>query len=128
MCFFHKIYILLCITQYCKIKGTKMESQFKKGVLELCVLALLDHNDYYGYELVSKLSSEIAITEGTIYPLLRRLKIDGLVTTYLEESSEGPTRKYYSLTTEGKKKLKSLRKEWDSFALKVNKFLTGVKK
>lgn len=105
-----------------------MESQFKKGVLELCVLALLDHNDYYGYELVSKLSSEIAITEGTIYPLLRRLKIDGLVTTYLEESSEGPTRKYYSLTTEGKKKLKSLRKEWDSFALKVNKFLTGVKK
>jgi PadR family transcriptional regulator PadR len=105
-----------------------MESQFKKGVLELCVLALLENSDYYGYELVSRLSKEISITEGTIYPLLRRLKIDGLVTTYLEESSGGPARKYYKLTIEGKQKLKSHRKEWDSFALKVNKFLKGVKK
>lgn len=105
-----------------------MESQFKKGVLELCVLALLEHNDYYGYELVSRLSKEIAITEGTIYPLLRRLKFDGLVTTYIEESTEGPPRKYYRLTKEGKQKLKQLQKEWDSFATKINTFLKGAKK
>lgn len=102
-----------------------MESQFKKGVLELCVLALLEKSDRYGYEIVSTLSKEISITEGTIYPLLRRLKNDNLVTTYLEESTEGPSRKYYKLTTQGKQKLKSLRKEWLSFSLKINNFLTG---
>ena len=105
-----------------------MESQFKKGVLELCVLALLEHNDYYGYELVTTLSRDISITEGTIYPLLRRLKTDSLLTTYLEESTEGPARKYYKITKEGKSRLKSLLKEWDSFASKVNRFLEGTRK
>ncbi len=81
-----------------------MDAQFKKGILELCVLAVLSKNDLYGYELTSHISKTIAITEGTIYPLLRRLKNDGLVSTYLEESSGGPPRKYYQLTDKGKKK------------------------
>lgn len=80
-----------------------MNIQFKKGVLELCALTLLAKKNRYGYELVNEISKNILISEGTIYPLLRRLKNDGYVTTYLEESREGAPRKYYQLTESGKK-------------------------
>lgn len=100
-----------------------MDIQFKKGVLELCVLRLLERKDYYGYELVSEISKKILISEGTIYPLLRRLKNEGYVTTYLKESREGPPRKYYKLTKEGKKMSKELSAEWLDFSKKVNKVI-----
>ena len=67
-------------------RGEKMNVQFKKGVLELCVLLALDEIECYGYELITKISESIEISEGTIYPLLKRLKDEGYVTTYLEES------------------------------------------
>ncbi len=102
-----------------------METQFKKGVLELCVLTLLKKKDYYGYELVFEISKKISITEGTIYPLLRRLKNDGLVNTYLKESQEGPPRKYYQLTKEGRKMNEKLTNEWLEFTEKIHKFLEG---
>jgi Predicted transcriptional regulators len=79
-----------------------MNTQFKKGVLELCVLVLLDKQDRYGYELVQKISERIDISEGSVYPLLRRLKKEGYFITYLKESSEGPPRKYYKLTDTGR--------------------------
>ncbi len=100
-----------------------MDTQFKKGVLELCVLNLLQNKDYYGYELVTEISKNVTISEGTIYPLLRRLKKDGYVKTYLSESQEGPTRKYYSLTSEGREKCKRQKKEWNEFIGRVNIFL-----
>lgn len=100
-----------------------MDIQLKKGVLELCVLSLLTEKDRYGYELVNEISKNITISEGTIYPLLRRLKRDGHVTTYLEESAEGAPRKYYSLTPSGKKLGKELEQDWLSFVEKVSKFL-----
>ena len=78
-----------------------MNIQFKKGVLELLVLSLLIDKDRYGYELVEEISGHINISEGTIYPLLRRLKNDGYVDTYLQESQTGPPRKYYKLTVGG---------------------------
>jgi len=102
-----------------------MNIQFKKGVLELCALTLLAKKDRYGYELVNEISRNISISEGTIYPLLRRLKNDGYVTTYLEESKEGAARKYYKLTDTGKKMEKELREEWLTFVKKVNIFLEG---
>lgn len=102
-----------------------MNIQFKKGVLELCVLAILDKKDCYGYELVNDISKSFSISEGTIYPLLSRLKKEGYVTTYLEESQEGPTRKYYELTTPGKIVLYDLKTEWFSFTESVNKLLKG---
>ena len=80
-----------------------MNPQFKKGVLELLVLSLLVDKDCYGYQLVDTISNHVEISEGTIYPLLRRLKKEGLVTTYLKESMSGPPRKYYQLTEEGQK-------------------------
>jgi PadR family transcriptional regulator PadR len=102
-----------------------MNIQFKKGVLELCALALLAKKNRYGYELVNEISKNISISEGTIYPLLRRLKNDGYVTTYLEESREGAPRKYYQLTEAGKKMEKELKEEWLTFVKKVNNFLKG---
>jgi len=89
-----------------------MSIQFKKGTLELCVLSLLSKSDHYGFELVGKISAEIEISEGTIYPLLRRIKDEGYVSTYLQESSEGPPRKYYRITDYGQTTLASLIEEW----------------
>lgn len=102
-----------------------MNIQFKKGVLELCALALLAKKNRYGYELVNEISKRISISEGTIYPLLRRLKNDGYVTTYLEESKEGAPRKYYQLTKDGRKMEKDLKKEWKTFVKEVNSLLKG---
>jgi len=97
--------------------------QFKKGVLELCVLVLLDKQDRYGYELVQKISDQIAISEGTVYPLLRRLTKEGYFTTYLKESTEGPSRKYYALTNEGREYLHDLLIEWKQFTDGVNQLI-----
>jgi PadR family transcriptional regulator PadR len=96
-----------------------MNIQFKKGVLELCVLSLLAHGDRYGYELASSLSERIDISDGTIYPILRRLKSEGYVTTYLRESNEGPPRKYYKLTEDGGKVRESLHNQWKIFVKSV---------
>src|ERR1700712_5057858 len=80
-----------------------VQVQLKKGVLELCVLALLSRGDNYAYEIASRLAKGIDMGEGTIYPLMRRMQTDGLVDTYLVESSSGPPRKYYRLTDAGKR-------------------------
>jgi len=79
--------------------------QVRKGVLEVCILNALAERERYGYELVKSLVDipGLGMTEGTLYPLLSRLRAQGLVSARLEESSEGPARKYYSLTREGKK-------------------------
>ncbi|MCM3217545.1 PadR family transcriptional regulator [Niallia taxi] len=92
-----------------------MNVQFKKGVLELCVLVLLDKKDRYGYELVQKISDQIEISEGSVYPLLRRLTKEEYFTTYLQESTEGPPRKYYTLTEKGREYLQTLLLEWQQF-------------
>jgi len=102
-----------------------MNIQFKKGVLELCVLSILSRKNCYGYELVQTLSAEIKISEGTIYPLLKRLKDDGYVDTYLQESSEGPPRKYYRLSPRGVEMEKSLQNEWKRFTRAVNRLVEG---
>lgn len=103
--------------------GAEMNVQFKKGVLELCVLVLLEKQDRYGYELVQKISDQIAISEGSVYPLLRRLTKEGYFTTYLQESSEGPSRKYYKLTEQGRDYLYKLLQEWKEFTNGVNQLI-----
>jgi len=79
--------------------------QVRKGLLELCILNALSDRERYGYELVKTLVGipGLGVTEGTLYPLLSRLRVQDLVTARLEESSEGPARKYYALTREGRK-------------------------
>ncbi|WP_456275182.1 PadR family transcriptional regulator [Bacillus sp. AK128] len=100
-----------------------MNVQFKKGALELCVLVLISNKDQYGYELAQNISNKIEVAEGTLYPLLRRLTKEDYVTTYLAESSEGPPRKYYSLSTKGREYMKLLVKEWRQFSNAVNEFI-----
>lgn len=92
-----------------------MNIQFKKGVLELFVLAMLKQRDQYGYDISDHISQKIQISAGTVYPILRKLKDDGLVTTYLSEQSSGPARKYYKLTNQGLKKYEALSSEWLEF-------------
>jgi len=101
----------------------KMDTQLRKGVLEIAALSLLQKGDYYGYELVQKISRTIEISEGTLYPLLKRLKNEGCLKTYLKESREGPPRKYYQLTEKGKMKAKQMKNEWKDFVNKIDKIL-----
>ncbi len=86
-------------------------------------MALLSKQDSYAYELASRLSETVGMGEGTIYPLMRRLQIDGLVRTYLVESSSGPSRKYYKLTAAGRAAYASQRAEWAEFATAINRAL-----
>lgn len=103
-----------------------MNVQFKKGVLELCVLVLISNKDQYGYELAQNISKRINVAEGTIYPLLRRLTKEEYFTTYLAESSEGPSRKYYSLTNKGRAYMNQLINEWNEFSKSVNELIEEV--
>lgn len=97
-----------------------MNTQFKKGVLEICVLALISKKDMYGYEIVQNISKVIEVNEGTIYPLLRRLTKEAYFETYILESSEGPARKYYKITELGKENLINLINEWKNFTNAVD--------
>ena len=97
-----------------------VQVQLKKGVLELCVLALLSSHDSYAYEIASRLAEGIDMGEGTIYPLMRRMQSDGLVETYLVESPSGPPRKYYGLTENGKIFLNELNGTWTELSDAVN--------
>lgn len=97
-----------------------IEIQLKKGVLTLCVLALLNRGDSYAYEIASTLSDAIDMGEGTIYPLMRRMQTDGQVETYLVESPSGPSRKYYRLTDAGRRALEAQTAEWRAFARAVD--------
>jgi len=96
-----------------------MNVQFKKGVLEICVLSIINSRDYYGYELVQEISENIDISEGSIYPLLRRLSKEGYFKTYLKESPGGPPRKYYQITEQGSERASNLKKEWFDFVDQV---------
>ena len=100
-----------------------IEIQLKKGVLGLCVLALLHRADSYAYEIASRLSDAIGMGEGTIYPLMRRMQNDGLVDTYLVESSAGPPRKYYKLTEAGVESFSAQKAEWAAFSRAVEAIL-----
>ena len=100
-----------------------MTTQLKKGALELCVLSLLTLRDYYGFELLAAIPKEIEMSEGTVYPLLKRLRDDGLLTTYWEESPGGPPRKYYRISPKGSEAFAAMRGQWETFSGAVNRLL-----
>jgi PadR family transcriptional regulator PadR len=89
--------------------------QVRKGLLELYILNALEGQDRYGYDLVKTLVAlpGLSVTEGTIYPLLSRLRVQGLLKTYIQEASGGPPRKYYSLTDEGRAAMAMMNKHFD---------------
>lgn len=100
-----------------------MNIQFKKGVLELIIILSVSRKDMYGYELVSEVSKVVDVSEGTIYPILKRLTNEHFFETYLQESSEGPPRKYYHLTRLGQIYTQKLKKEWITFHSRVELFI-----
>lgn len=100
-----------------------MNPQLKRGALELCVLSIVRNSDCYGYELVNKISDFMHITEGTVYPLLKRLKDNGQIKSYIVESSEGPARKYYKITENGVSSQEQMKQEWFDFVENVNRLI-----
>jgi PadR family transcriptional regulator PadR len=101
------------------IENTK--AQMRKGVLEFCILSFLKEKDAYTSEILDTLkNAKLLVVEGTVYPLLTRLKNDGLLTYRWEESTSGPPRKYYGLTEEGQNFLKELSITWNELAGAVN--------
>lgn len=88
-------------------------------------MALLSRKDCYGFELASTVSRYIDMSEGTVYPLLKRLKDEGLLTTYLMESNEGPPRKYYKLTESGEGYYAELLRQWRIFSKSVERIIMG---
>ncbi len=100
-------------------------TQLRRGVLEHCVLAVLASSPEYAFELVRRLSQVdgLVTSEGTIYPLLARLRRDGLVATTWEPSDAGPPRKYYALTEAGRRTLSAFTAEWTTFTDGVDELL-----
>ena len=100
-------------------------AQLRRGVIEFCVLALLRDGERYGFELVRTLSAAdgMVTTEGTLYPLLGRLRREGLVETTWRESPSGPPRRYYRLTPDGELALTAFREEWIRFSASVDQLL-----
>ncbi|MDZ7846403.1 MAG: PadR family transcriptional regulator [Owenweeksia sp.] len=102
------------------IENTK--AQMRKGVLELCILSMLQERDAYASEIIEHLKkSEMIVVEGTLYPLLTRLKNAGILAYRWEESTGGPPRKYYFACPQGKKALEELHRSWETLVLAVNK-------
>ena len=102
-----------------KIENTK--AQMRKGVLEFCILSILENGDAYTSEILTQLKdAKMLVVEGTIYPLLTRLKNAGLLTYRWEESTGGPPRKYYELTETGKLFLKELNTTWTELVKAVD--------
>ncbi len=106
------------------------QAQLRKGLLELAVLNLLKHNQLHGYEMVQTLkqSQGLRIHEGNIYPILARLKADGLVTSHSKSSPEGPPRKYFKLTETGRKTLSDMNVHWDQIIQTLEHFRKGIHK
>ena len=103
-----------------------MNTQFKKGILEMCILSIIKQRDMYGYEVIEKLSTDIDVNENTVYPILRRLTKQGLFDTYTETMSIGAPRKYYKITGEGTEKLNEYESEWKKFIDSVYRILGGA--
>lgn len=101
-----------------------LKSQMRKGMLEFCVLLLLDKRDAYASEIIERMKdARLIVVEGTLYPLLTRLKNDGLLSYRWEESPSGPPRKYYSLTPLGLTALLQLSEAWEEISATVNHLL-----
>ncbi len=109
------------------IENTK--AQMRKGVLEFCILSIMSDGEHYPTELIERMKkAELLVVEGTLYPLLTRLKNDGLLSYRWEESTSGPPRKYFTLTKDGKKFLKELIETWTELTNSVNDIIKQTNK
>lgn len=106
----------------CRMNLEKTKAQMRKGVLELCILSIIAEKDAYASDILEKLKeAKLIVVEGTLYPLLTRLKNEGLLKYRWEESKSGPPRKYYTMTEIGIKVLEDLNLNWQDLVKAVNK-------
>ena len=104
------------------MNADKAKIQMRKGILELCILSIIKRGDLYASDIIDELkSAEMIVVEGTLYPLLTRLKNADLLSYRWEESTSGPPRKYYSLTEKGQKFLNDLLENWKELQNTVNR-------
>ena len=120
-------YIVLCIAQYynyahlCSMIIENTQVQMRKGILEYCILSIISHGETYASDIIEELrNARLLVVEGTLYPLLTRLKNNGLLSYQWLESTSGPPRKYYQLTDEGKHVVNELQKTWGELVFAVN--------
>ena len=106
----------------------RWEAQLRKGALEMAALATLWGGRLYGLEMIRRLESrsQLALAEGTIYPILNRLKAEGMLTSEWVEAEAGHPRKYYALTNEGRRRLRQMAEAWIGFSTGVNNLLQPV--
>jgi PadR family transcriptional regulator, regulatory protein PadR len=108
--------------------GQDRSTQLLHGVLDMCLLSIIDEEASYGYEMVKKLEDRgLNLTsDGSVYPLLSRLQKQGMIEGYLVQSSEGPARKYYRMSKQGSRTLEQWRRDWAGFRDSVDAVLNGI--
>jgi len=111
------------------VETNNWQTQLRKGLLDIAVLNLLNHNRCHGYEMVQTLKQidGLKVREGNIYPILARLHSDGLVRSYSEPSKDGPPRKYFELTPLGQDTLADMNLHWNQMVENIEKITKGVK-
>ena len=106
---------------------TNIKSQMRKGLLEYCILSIISRGEAYASDILEMLKkAELLVVEGTIYPLLTRMKNEGLLSYRWQESTEGPPRKYYTLTENGERLLEQLYAEWQSIYQAINQITNKI--
>lgn len=111
------------------MKAENSKAQMRKGILEYCILLILEKGDAYASDIIQRLKeSQLIVVEGTLYPLLTRQKNYGLLSYRWEESTQGPPRKYYALTDEGRKFLSELDIAWNELVGAINDLKKNVNK
>jgi PadR family transcriptional regulator PadR len=106
---------------------TQMVKQMRRGVVELCILSIVSNKEAYPSDIITELkASELIVKEGTLYPLLSRLKDQGLLQYNWKESNQGPPRKYYTITELGRSFLKELLLTWDSLVAAVHQSTKNI--
>lgn len=104
---------------------SNLKSQMRKGLLEYCILAIISRDEAYTSDILDQLKgAQLVVVEGTVYPLLTRMKNEGLLTYRWQESTGGPPRKYYTLTENGQQLLAQLDQEWQSICQAINRITT----
>ena len=101
-----------------------MEFKIESNLLDACALSILSMGDTYGYEITQKFQKAISVSESTLYPVLRRLRNDGLCRTY-DKPFQGRNRRYYAITDEGEEKLRFYRQEWSEYRSAIESILNG---
>lgn len=104
-----------------------VKAQMRKGILEYCILAILARGDSYAPKIIAELKeAKMIVVEGTLYPILTRQKNLGLLSYRWQESTQGPPRKYYTLTAEGEKHLALLDEAWDEMVTQIKIIRSGA--